>query len=293
MTTVTRFLLLLSLTRSLAAATSASTSAETSPATTILPLVVPTTWLPPNIVRLEDRSTWKLVTACCLQRAAGTCAADSDNDDNKDETTFGQFEIGSIPQFTTEQSLAVLDEALAAWNHGAGTWTQMTIKQRIECIQNYFTELSKQREEIVNVLMWEIGKNRGDAEAEFDRTLAFGQAVIQTIQTDPEFAGAWQTIGTTKAYVRRNSIGIFLILAPYNYPLNESYACLIPLLLMGNVCILKIPSVGGLVHLLTMEALAKSLPPGTINFVAGSGRATMPPLMETGKIDGLAFIGGM
>lgn len=73
---------------------------------------------------------------------------------------------------------------------------------------------------------------------------------------------------------------------------NETYATLIPSLLMGNICILKIPTVGGLVHLLTMEAFQKALPPGTIHFVAGSGRATIPPLMETGDIDVLAFIGG-
>lgn len=61
---------------------------------------------------------------------------------------------------------------------------------------------------------------------------------------------------------------------------------------MGNICILKIPTVGGLVHLLTMEAFSKALPAGTIHFVAGAGRATMPPLMKSGKIDALAFIGG-
>lgn len=41
-----------------------------------------------------------------------------------------------------------------------------------------------------------------------------------------------------------------------------------------------------------MEAFAKTLPPGAINFVSGGGRATMPPLMASGAIDGLAFIGG-
>lgn len=41
-----------------------------------------------------------------------------------------------------------------------------------------------------------------------------------------------------------------------------------------------------------VEAFAKTLPPGAMNFVSGSGRATMPPLMKTGAIDGLAFIGG-
>ena len=41
-----------------------------------------------------------------------------------------------------------------------------------------------------------------------------------------------------------------------------------------------------------VEAFAKALPPGSMNFVSGGGRATMPPLMATGAIDALAFIGG-
>ena len=44
--------------------------------------------------------------------------------------------------------------------------------------------------------------------------------------------------------------------------------------------------------MLTMEAFSKALPPGVINFVSGSGRKTMPPIMRTGDIDILAFIGG-
>jgi glyceraldehyde-3-phosphate dehydrogenase (NADP+) len=236
------------------------------------------------------------VTACCRATSSSltedeTCPAPADTADAS--LVLERFPIGSVPQFTKEQSLAVLQDSVKAWNYGAGVWTQMTLQQRITSIENYLHELGNRREEIVTVLMWEIGKNRLDAEAEFDRTISFAKSVIQTIQTDKEFAGEWQTIGTTKAFVKRNAIGIYLTLAPYNYPLNESYACIIPLLLMGNICILKIPTVGGLVHLLTMEALAKTLPPGTVNFIAGSGRSTMPPLMETGLIDGLAFIGGM
>merc|ERR1712238_343714 len=54
---------------------------------------------------------------------------------------------------------------------------------------------------------------------------------------------------------------------------------------------MKIPSVGGLVHLLTMEAF-QHYTPGAVHFVSGRGRETMPTLMKTGKIDSLAFIGG-
>jgi hypothetical protein len=36
----------------------------------------------------------------------------------------------------------------------------------------------------------------------------------------------------------------------------------------------------------------KALPEGTVHFISGTGRSTMPPIMATGAIDGLAFIGG-
>jgi glyceraldehyde-3-phosphate dehydrogenase (NADP+) len=55
---------------------------------------------------------------------------------------------------------------------------------------------------------------------------------------------------------------------------------------------LQVPATGGLAHYLTADAFAQALPPGVINFVSGSGRDTMPPLMRTGDIDILAFIGG-
>jgi hypothetical protein len=75
-------------------------------------------------------------------------------------------------------------------------------------------------------------------------------------------------------------------------PLNEMYAVLIPALLMGNVAVLKLPAVGGLVHALTARAFAAALPPGAISFVSGAGRQTLGPIMASGKVDVLGFIGG-
>ena len=198
-----------------------------------------------------------------------------------------------MPQMTKEQALQALNSAVQAWNGGSGTWPQMSLAERIEAIKKFMSELKHKREAIVTILMYEIGKNRSDAESEFDRTVQFCDKTIEYIQNSNEFGSGWDASnGSTRLFLSRAAIGIVLCLGPFNYPLNETYATLIPALLMGNVVILKIPTVGGLAHLLTMEAFAKALPPGTINFVSGSGRLTMPPLMESGKIDSLAFIGG-
>jgi glyceraldehyde-3-phosphate dehydrogenase (NADP+) len=59
----------------------------------------------------------------------------------------------------------------------------------------------------------------------------------------------------------------------------------------GNVCVLRIPRNGASPHFPTLAWFAKHLPPGAINILSGSGREIMPPLMESGGIDALAFIG--
>jgi glyceraldehyde-3-phosphate dehydrogenase (NADP+) len=204
---------------------------------------------------------------------------------------------------SSEQTLSVLKDAEAAWNGGSGTWPQMSLKERLSAIENLLNDLeTNQREKMVQVLMWEIGKNRNDAESEVDRTIAFGRQVMDVVRgindnprhelADDEFGGSWQHVGSTMAFVRRAAVGIVLCLGPMNYPLNETYATLIPALLMGNVVLMKIPTIGGLVHLLTMESFQKALPAGAMNFISARGRDSMPVLMETGKIDALAFIGG-
>ena len=204
--------------------------------------------------------------------------------------------IGELPQMSTIQSQAVLQNAIDGWNNGQGTWTQMSLKDRITHIRKFITELMNRREEIIRVLMWEIGKNYPDAKSEFDRTITFIEKSIEAIESlsSEEYnpSSTFTKIGSTNVFKRRNGFGIILCLGPYNYPLNETYATMIPALLMGNILILKIPQVGGLSHLLSFEAFAKALPPNTVHFISGSGRKTLPPLMTSGKIDGLAFIGG-
>lgn len=222
-----------------------------------------------------------------LAQVQGCCGISAD-----DSLTFQPQIIGQMPQMNPEQTSQVLQDAKEAWNGGMGTWPQMSLKERIRAIEKFLLELATQRELIVQTLMWEIGKNRKDAEAEFDRTVEFCEKVIEVIRKDPEYSAGWQTIGSTKAFVRRAAVGIIMCLGPMNYPLNETYATLIPALLMGNVAVMKIPTVGGLAHLLTMEAFSRALPPGAMNFVSGRGRDTMPHLMSTGDIDALAFIGG-
>lgn len=208
-----------------------------------------------------------------------------------DTNTGERIVVGRMAQMKSSDSLQAVDAAKAAWKSGQGLWPQMRPQERIEAMEKFVEGMMLRRSEIVQALMWEICKNTADAESEFDRTITFIKSTIgayrQVLAKD-----GWDLIAGVTAGVRRLAVGIMLCMSPFNYPLNEAYATLIPALLLGNVAIMKVPATGGLSHFLTADAFARALPPGAINFVSGSGRDTMPPIMRTGEVDMLAFIGG-
>jgi len=55
--------------------------------------------------------------------------------------------------------------------------------------------------------------------------------------------------------------------------------------------VMKLPRVGVLCHTPTFELFRDCFPAGVVNIISGSGRETMTPIMGSGKIDVLAFIG--
>ena len=212
-----------------------------------------------------------------------------------DAATEARTIIGSLPSMAEEDAIEAVNAAAAAWDMGQGVWPQMSLSKRIAAIEDFMAELLKVREQMVNALVWEIAKSLKDAAAEFDRTIVFVQSVIAELKKDPTVGqgfAKWSDVSGVGVKVRRGPIGVMLGLAPFNYPLNEMYAMLMPALLMGNVAVLNLPAIGGLVHVLTADAIAAALPKGVVNFVSGSGRATMSPIMQTGLVDVLGFIGG-
>jgi glyceraldehyde-3-phosphate dehydrogenase (NADP+) len=60
---------------------------------------------------------------------------------------------------------------------------------------------------------------------------------------------------------------------------------------MGNTLVVKTPKFGRLLHQPLLRAFAGSFPPGVVNFLSGAGAEIIGPIMKSGKINALAFIG--
>ena len=201
------------------------------------------------------------------------------------------YELGSYPLLDGEASLKALDAALKAYELGAGEWPTMSVKDRIKHLQLFVKKMKEKREEVVNWLMWEIGKNLGDSRKEFDRTIDYIVDTIDAYKNLDRESSRLRKEGGIYAQIRRGPLGVVLCMGPYNYPLNETFTTLIPAILMGNAVIFKPAKLGVLMISPLLEAFRDSFPKGVINIIYGSGQETVGPLMASGKIDVLAFIG--
>lgn len=199
--------------------------------------------------------------------------------------------LGTIPFMGESEANEVVESASKAFNNGQGLWPTMKVADRIKCMEDFVSKMKTTREEVVKLLMWEIGKSLGDSQKEFDRTVDYIYDTIEHYkQLDRSNARFTKSQGVN-AMVRRGPIGVVLCLGPYNYPLNETFSLLIPALIMGNPVIFKPAKNGVLLISPLLEAFQSSFPKGAINIVYGRGREIASPIMKSGKIDILALIG--
>ena len=199
--------------------------------------------------------------------------------------------IGKYPLMTSKEAIEVLDSAVKAYNNGAGEWPTMTVEQRINHMNRFIAEMKKKRKEVITLLMWEIGKSYTDSEKEFDRTVNYIIDTIDELKKLDRESSRFTIEESIIAQIRRSPLGVVLCMGPFNYPLNETFATLIPALIMGNTIIFKPPNFGVLLHSPLLEIFQKCFPKGVVNTLYGKGKDVVTPIMETGKIDVFAFIG--
>ncbi|WP_053978490.1 NADP-dependent glyceraldehyde-3-phosphate dehydrogenase [Mangrovimonas xylaniphaga] len=199
--------------------------------------------------------------------------------------------LGSIPTLGKTEALEAFDAACDAYGKGQGLWPTMKVANRIACMEKFVEQMKTKRDEVVKLLMWEIGKNLPDSQKEFDRTVEYIYDTIEDYKQMDRDSAKFEKHDGVHAHIRRGPLGIVLCLGPYNYPLNETFALLIPAIMMGNTTIFKPAKHGVLLLSPLLEAFQNSFPKGVVNIIYGRGRTVATPIMETGRIDVLALIG--
>jgi acyl-CoA reductase-like NAD-dependent aldehyde dehydrogenase len=222
-----------------------------------------------------DGPTHEVFSPICMHTAEGT----------------KRIKIGSYPICTEKEAKIALDAACKAYNDGRGEWPTMSVAQRIQCVEHFITKMLAQKEIVVKLIMWEIGKTYADSEKEFDRTVEYIYATIEALKDLDRDSSRFTIEQGIVAQIRRSPLGVVLCMGPFNYPLNETFTTLIPAIIMGNTLLFKAPKHGTLLHYPMLEAFKTCFPKGVVNTIYGRGNVIIPPLMESGKINVLTLIG--
>jgi glyceraldehyde-3-phosphate dehydrogenase (NADP+) len=199
--------------------------------------------------------------------------------------------LGSHPRLDGAEALKALDAAVAAYDRGRGVWPTMSIADRIAHVEAFLAAMRRQRDRVIRLIMLEIGKTLKDSIAEFDRTVKYVEDTIAALKELDRTASRFVVEQGFIAQIRRAPLGVTLVMGPFNYPLNETFTTLIPALIMGNPVVLKTPKLGVLLYEPLLEAFRDTFPPGVVNIVSGHGSEIVGPIVESGKVDVLAFIG--
>ena len=199
--------------------------------------------------------------------------------------------IGSYPVCTEAEAQESLEAAVVAYDNGRGEWPTMSVSDRIKHVEQFTGKMIEQKDIIVKLIMWEIGKSFADSTKEFDRTVEYIYATIDSLKHLDRDSSGFEIVDGIAAQIRRSPLGVVLCMGPFNYPLNETFTTLIPALIMGNTILFKPPKFGTLLHYPLQEAFRDCFPKGVVNVIYGRGNAIVPGLMQSGKINVLTLIG--
>jgi glyceraldehyde-3-phosphate dehydrogenase (NADP+) len=209
----------------------------------------------------------------------------------KDGENFTSKLIGSHPITDVAEAMEALEAAMKAYDNGRGEWPTMSVTERIACMEQFLKKMLEKKTEIVNLLMYEIGKSLADSIKEFDRTIEYIYDTIDCLKDIDRNSSRFKIEQGIIGQIRRSPLGVVLCMGPFNYPLNETFCTLIPAILMGNTILFKPPKHGTLLHYPLLKAFQECFPKGVVNTIYGRGAVVVPPLMQSGKINVLTLIG--
>ena len=178
--------------------------------------------------------------------------------------------LGRVPAMTKEDVDLVIKTAKEAQKK----WNSITISKRAEILYKAADLLLENIDELAEVMMMEIAKDRKSCKSEISRTADFIKFTADTAKnlTGESIPGdSFPGFKNNKiSIVKREPIGVVLAISPFNYPINLAASKIAPALMAGNSVVLKPSTQGSLsgLHLARIFQQA-GVPSGVLNTITG------------------------
>jgi malonate-semialdehyde dehydrogenase (acetylating) / methylmalonate-semialdehyde dehydrogenase len=204
---------------------------------------------------------------------------------NVENPSTGQV-LAKVPLSTTAETNKAIDAAANAYI----SWNRVPVMRRVRYLFKLNEMLRDNEESLSRILVAEMGKSMTDARAEYKRIyenieVACAMPVLQ--QGDKLIGSSFDIDGE----VLRLPIGVFAMIAPFNFPAMVPFWFLPYALATGNTFLIKaskqVP--------MTMQEITKYIdkcgfPPGVFNLVNGD-KTVAEAFMESNKIKGISIVG--
>jgi malonate-semialdehyde dehydrogenase (acetylating)/methylmalonate-semialdehyde dehydrogenase len=194
--------------------------------------------------------------------------------------------IGRVPLSTAGEA----DRAVAAAGEAFREWSALPVSRRCELLWRLANRIRDDGRELARLISRENGKSLPDAAAEVKRALENAEVAcgMPVLQQGDKLPGASPDID---GEVLRVPLGVFGMIAPFNFPLMVPFWFIPYALATGNTYVLKPSEQAPLSMTRVAEMIDEAgFPPGVFNLVHGDKRAA-EALLESRDVAGISFVG--
>lgn len=200
--------------------------------------------------------------------------------------------IGRVPAMTKEE----VDLAVRTAKEAQKCWKSVTIDEKAEFLYRAADILLENKEELADLMVKEIAKDKKSSLSEMERTADFIRFTADTAKniSGESIPGDSFPGGKTNkvSIVRREPLGVVLAISPFNYPVNLAASKIAPGLMAGNSVVLKPATQGSLCGLYLARVFQKAgIPDGVLNTVTGKGSEIGDYITTHPEIDFINFTG--
>ena len=186
-----------------------------------------------------------------------------------------------------------MEDTLARAVKAQQSWKRVPVAERAAVVRKMVEWCVGRADQLAEELSWQMGRPLSQSPGELkrgfqERALYMCDIAEQTLAdiAVPEKAGF-------QRFIRREPLGVVLVVAPWNYPWLTSVNAVIPALLAGNSVILKMAAQTPLVAERYAEAFkAAGLPQGLFQFLH-LDHAQVARVIGDPRIDFVAFTGSV
>ncbi len=194
--------------------------------------------------------------------------------------------LAKVPLSTTAETNRAIDVAASAFPE----WSNTPVARRVRYLFELNELLRANEKELATTLVAEMGKSMPDSIAEFKRVyenieVACGMPILQ--QGDKIIGSSFDIDGE----VLRLPIGVFAMIAPFNFPAMVPFWFLPYALATGNTFIIKASKQVPMTMQLITEYIDQiGIPQGVYNLVNGD-KTVADAFLDSSKIKGVSLVG--